>query len=130
MIERLALDSNAVIDWFRSERPDPPYLHMARIVIVPLPVIGELYAGAFASRNRDVNLSLVAQFVAKQSILKPDEETARVYGEWRTRLRLQNIGPAKLNDVWIAALCIQHDLPLLTNDRGFDSIPDLRVIHW
>jgi len=33
-------------------------------------------------------------------------------------------------DVWIAALCIQHDVPLLTNDRGFDTIPELTVIHW
>ena len=37
---------------------------------------------------------------------------------------------SKMNDFWIAALCIQHGLPLLTNDKGFDNIPGLTVIHW
>jgi predicted nucleic acid-binding protein len=37
---------------------------------------------------------------------------------------------SKLNDLWIAALCLQHDLPLLTNDHGFDHIAGLTVIHW
>ena len=44
--------------------------------------------------------------------------------------RLDNIRASKMNDLWIAALCLQHTLPLLTNDRGFDSIEGLRVIHW
>jgi predicted nucleic acid-binding protein len=35
-----------------------------------------------------------------------------------------------VNDLWIAALCIQHSLPLLTNDRGFNGIENLEVIHW
>lgn len=35
-----------------------------------------------------------------------------------------------MNDLWIAALCLQHALPLLTNDRGFDTIDGLAVIHW
>lgn len=63
-------------------------------------------------------------------ILYPDVDTARSYGKLRARLQLQNIGTSKMNDVWIAALCIQHDLPLLTNDHGFDSFAGLRVIHW
>jgi predicted nucleic acid-binding protein len=37
---------------------------------------------------------------------------------------------SKINDLWIAALCIQHNLPLLTNDAGFDHISRLTVIHW
>jgi tRNA(fMet)-specific endonuclease VapC len=130
MIDRLALDTNAVIDWLRLERPDPPHLAVARTVVVPLPVIGELYTGAFASRDRDANLKLIDDFVKKQSIIEPDERTARFYGEVRAHLRLQNTGPGKMNDAWIAALCIQHGLPLLTNDRGFDPFPGLRVVHW
>ena len=37
---------------------------------------------------------------------------------------------SKVNDLWIAALCIQHNLPLLTHDRGFDHIAGLTVVHW
>jgi predicted nucleic acid-binding protein len=57
--------------------------------------------------------------------------TARIYGELRARIRtVQTVSMSKLNDLWIAALCLQHNLPLLTNDRGFDHISGLTVIHW
>jgi predicted nucleic acid-binding protein len=32
--------------------------------------------------------------------------------------------------LWIAALCIQYDFPLLTNDGVYDRVPGLTVIHW
>jgi predicted nucleic acid-binding protein len=64
--------------------------------------------------------------------LLPDLETARVYGKVRADASRAAISltASKTNDLWIAALCIQHDLPLLTNDGGFDHIPGLNVIHW
>jgi predicted nucleic acid-binding protein len=34
------------------------------------------------------------------------------------------------HDTWIAALCLQHDLPLLTNDALFDQVRGLDVVHW
>lgn len=129
MIERLAVDTNTVIGWLRAGTDTPP-LRGARSIIVPLPVVGELYTGAFSSKQRDENLRAVAGVIAKHTVTSPDEETARLYGELRARLHLQNISHAKINDVWIAALCIQHELPLLTNDGGFDSFAGLTVIHW
>ena len=54
-----------------------------------------------------------------------------MYGRLRAQLNIATTPKAAyLNDLWIAALCLQHDLPLLTNDRGFDSIPNLTTIHW
>ena len=129
MIERLAVDTNALVEWLRSRTADPP-LNQARRIVVPLPVVGELYAGAYMSGLSEENLQAVERIRAKHTILHPDEETARLYGELRARHRLDNIRTSKMNDVWIAALCIQHDLPLLTNDRGFASFPSLRVLHW
>jgi predicted nucleic acid-binding protein len=34
------------------------------------------------------------------------------------------------HDVWIAALCVQHRLPLLSNDRDMDRVSELEVVHW
>jgi predicted nucleic acid-binding protein len=79
---------------------------------------------------REANLQLIARVLAESSILRADEDTARIYGQLRAQHRLDNIRTSKMNDVWIAALCIQHDLPLLTNDHGFDGIAGLTVIHW
>jgi predicted nucleic acid-binding protein len=53
-----------------------------------------------------------------------------VYGRIRRAAGLSSTKESKRNDFWIAALCLQHDLPRLTNDRGFDTIDGLTVIHW
>jgi tRNA(fMet)-specific endonuclease VapC len=130
MRERLAVDTNAVIASLRSHPDDRVPLDTEAEIIVPLPVLGELYFGAFISSMREANLRLIAGILERSSLLRADEDTARLYGQLRARYRLDNIAASKMNDVWIAALCIQHGLPLLTNDRGFDSLPELRVIHW
>jgi len=62
-------------------------------------------------------------------VLLADVDSARVYGRLRATASAEITG-SKRNDLWIAALCLQHNLPLLTNDSGFDRIPALRVIHW
>lgn len=128
MIERLAIDSNAVIDWLRTGNQESLALREALAIAIPLPVVGELYAGVYAARRHEANLVTLEAFLASHDILVPDMRTAHIYGQ--LRVRLQQIGASKRNDVWIAALCLQHDLPLLTNDRGFDSFPRLRVLHW
>ena len=130
MSATLAVDTNAVVEWLRSGNTEPRQLREALQIRVLLPVVGELYAGVFASRQRAANLRLLETFLAPNTIIKPDEETARRYGELRARMQLANIRASKMNDLWIAALCLQHSLPLLTNDRGFDSIEDLQTIHW
>lgn len=127
-MRRIAVDSSAAIDHIRPDRAPPP-LAGAHELLLPLPVIGELYAGAYMSTRREENLVTIAGLIQKSTILRPTLDTARIYGELRARAR-EASQPSKLNDLWIAALCLEHDLPLLTNDRGFDTIPGLSVIHW
>ena len=64
--------------------------------------------------------------------LLPTIETARIYGRIRAAVfqRTANLSVSKRNDLWIAAVCIQYELPLLTNDAGYDAVPGLTVIHW
>jgi predicted nucleic acid-binding protein len=38
--------------------------------------------------------------------------------------------PIPSNDVWIAALCRQHSLPVVSRDRHFDAVPGLKRLHW
>ena len=129
MTERVIVDANAVIASLRSgSAGKAPFSSFDPLV--PVHVLGELYTGAYTSKRRDENLRLIEEVRREFPVLSPDEETARVYGSLRARYRLDKIGESKMNDVWIAALCIRHDLPLLTADHGFDSFTELRVIHW
>jgi tRNA(fMet)-specific endonuclease VapC len=127
MSERLAVDANAVIDLFRSGTPPAPITD-SKTIFLPLPVIGELFGGAYSSQRVRANLVLVEELIVRWKRLIPDVQTARLYG----RLRAQEAAArqSRINDLWIAALCIQHSLPLLTNDGGFDAIAGLTVLHW
>jgi tRNA(fMet)-specific endonuclease VapC len=85
-----------------------------------------LCAGAELSKFPEKNLVAVAQFLAACEILLPDVDTARFYG--RVRVAFRDVkGSSILNNLWIAALCLQHRLPLLTNDRDFDRIEGLTI---
>ncbi len=132
MKESLAVDSGAVIDLMREERETPPHLQTEMYsLLLPLPVLGELYFGAFSSQRPEHNVALLRRVTLRWPILAPDEETARIYGQLRVRIvGAAPISPSKMNDFWIAAICVQHRLPLLTNDRGFDRIAGMLVIHW
>jgi tRNA(fMet)-specific endonuclease VapC len=38
--------------------------------------------------------------------------------------------PIPENDVWIAAIAIQHSLPLMTRDKRFKAVKGLEVLSW
>ncbi|HSY52340.1 MAG TPA: PIN domain-containing protein [Thermoanaerobaculia bacterium] len=132
MIERLALDTSAAVDYIREGRESPPQVNTAKNVVIPLMVLGELFHGASCSALPDASRAIVESIIELWQPLLPNVETARIYGEIRaaTFRTTKNLGMSKMNDLWIAALCIQHRYPLLTNDRGFDRIAGLTVIHW
>lgn len=131
MIDRLVVDTNAVVDYLRIDREYPWQLDVAKEIFLPLTVIGELFYGASRSDRPEHHRGTVAQVMKRWSPLLPDIETARVYGNIRAAASRTDtsLKASKMNDFWIAALCLQHELPLLTNDRGFDTIQGLIVIH-
>jgi len=132
VIQRLALDTSAAVDHLRRDRQSPPQVATAGKVVIPLTVIGELFYGASCSALPSESHAFVEGFIARCQLLLPDVQTARIYGDIRASVLREtaNVGASKINDLWIAALCIQHNLPLLTNDAGFDRIPGLTVLHW
>lgn len=131
-MERLVVDTNAVVEYIRLDREYPRQLDEAKEVLLPLTVIGELFYGASCSDRAEHHRKNIARIVQRWPPLIPDIETARIYGDIRataSRTPISLTG-SKINDFWIAALCIRHNLPLLTNDGGFDNIAGLTVIHW
>jgi len=65
--------------------------------------------------------------------LLPDLDTVEYYANVRMQIAFpSNMSRRReshlLNDLWIAALCIQHGLPLLTTDRDFERIEGLSIL--
>jgi predicted nucleic acid-binding protein len=98
-------------------------------VAIPVIVLGEYRYGISHSRDRTVYEEWLAGYLSAFRVLNVDEETAASYSAIRTELKKAGT-PIPSNDVWIAALCRQHSMPLLSRDRHFDAVQGLTRLTW
>jgi predicted nucleic acid-binding protein len=70
---------------------------------------------------------LLAHLLARETvaILFASRETTEQYAHLFVQLKRAGT-PVPDNDLWIAAVAIEHDLALVTRDRHFDKLPQLR----
>jgi len=97
--------------------------------LFPVIVLGECRYGISHSHDRKHYEKWLTEYLPKFRILDVDERTTIPYAAVRTELKRAGT-PIPSNDVWIAALCRQHSLPLLSRDRHFDAVPGLRRLEW
>jgi predicted nucleic acid-binding protein len=57
-------------------------------------------------------------------VLYADENTTHHFASVFSQLRLLG-KPIPTNDLWIAALAVQHDLILCSRDHHFDNLPQI-----
>jgi tRNA(fMet)-specific endonuclease VapC len=129
MSGRYLLDTNIIIALFASEASIINNLSQADEVFIPSIAIGELYYGAKKSGRSQKNLERIEEFVANNTIIECDANTARQYGDVKNRLRIKG-RPLPENDVWIAALALQHGLTLVTRDAHFQEVENLQTVSW
>lgn len=60
-------------------------------------------------------------------VLYPDNSTLDYYASIYSQLRKKG-KPIPTNDIWIAAIAIQHDLSLMTLDNHFGFVEGLSII--
>lgn len=124
------LDTTIVVDHLRGKSPPliERFTHSATIYL-PAIALGELLYGAYKSAFKANTLAQIEDFTQLCAILGVDEHTAGYYGRINAGLaRLGKVIPQ--NDIWIAAIALEHNLPLATHDDHFTSIPGLTLIDW
>jgi len=129
MAGEILLDTSVIIDLLRGDGATQRIVGFAGRVFVPSIAMGELYFGAERSNRRDSQLAEAESFVSGATVLACDLQTARQYGEIRNHLRLKG-RPIPDNDIWIAAIAQQHELPVATRDAHFQEIEDLDLLTW
>ena len=123
---RVALDTNRLTDLFQGDAALAERLGECDEVWLPLIVLAEIQAGFHGGSQQPRNELLLRGFLIRPTVgvLLPARETAEFYA--RLFVQLKRAGtPIPDNDLWIAALALQHDLVLITRDRHFESIPQL-----
>ena len=125
----MILDTNALSAFIDGEPAVGVRLSVEAHVAVPVIVIGEFRYGISASRYRRRYEKWLEDHLQEFEILTVTESTALMYA--RVRVSLKKLGrPIPANDAWIAALALQHRLPVLSRDEHFDSVPGLRRETW
>jgi len=126
---RLLIDTNCYSDMDEGDSEIVRRIQSATEVWLPVIALGELYAGFELGVRKERNEKQLHEFLSQPGvgILLPDEETARHYSKIFHALRRQGT-PIPTNDIWIAALALQHDLPLDSGDRHFQHVPGLLLI--
>ena len=121
---KVLLDTSAYAALLRGHQLVLEVLRRAEIVAVPAVVLGELHSGFRAGNRWAENTAQLAQFLSKPSVrvLNVTEETALRYAEVDVYLRKKG-RPIPRNDVWIAAVALEHGLQLLTLDDRFREVP-------
>jgi predicted nucleic acid-binding protein len=129
MAMRLILDTNRYTDMMRGDAEVTETVERAERTYLPVIVLGELRAGFMGGSRQGENERRLHAFLRKPPVrvLVPDEQTSVHYAALFHQLRLQGT-PIPFNDLWIAALTLQHGLALYARDRHFDHLPQLMRI--
>ena len=122
------LDTSAYSELWRAHQAIVDVVRRSETIAVPTIVLGELHSGFRAGNRCAENTAHLAQFLSKPSVrvLNITEETALRYAEIDVYLRKRG-RPIPRNDVWIAAVALEHGLQLVTLDGHFREIPLLLI---
>lgn len=126
---RLILDTNALSAAAEEHPGVTKILAVAHQLALPVVVIGEYRYGISQSRHRVQYRHWLEHLIADCTVLDVTEQTTHHYAAINVELR-QAGKPIPTNDLWIAALCRQHDLPLLSQDRHFDAVLGIQRLGW
>ena len=124
---RLALDTSRYSDLCRGNARVVETVAAADEVWLPFIVLGELRAGFAVGTQGSHNEAVLRRFLLKPGVgvLYADEQTTHHYASLYRQLRRKHGTPIPTNDMWIAALVLQHSLTLYDRDTHFDALPQL-----
>ena len=125
----MILDTNALSALAEGEVALESLLQRAAQVALPVIVLGEYRYGIALSRERLHYEQWLTEYLSTFRVLEIDERTTGFYAAVRSELKKAGT-PIPSNDVWIAALCRQHSLPLLSRDLHFDAVAGITRITW
>lgn len=129
MSGEIALDTSIAIRFLNGDAAITERVLTLPEIVLPMVVVGELLFGAENSTRPLQNLPRYLEFISACVVVLLGREAATVYG--RTRLALKRKGrPIPMNDVWIAAQCLEHSWVLVTGDEDFDYVDSLLLEHW
>ncbi len=91
--------------------------------------LGEYRFGIDGSFQKELLQQWLDMLMRQSVLVAPRLETLSHYSQIRHELKKAGT-PIPANDLWIAALCREHGLPLLSKDKHFDEVQGLLRMEW
>lgn len=127
---KLVLDTNIYSD-FAEGLPDVVDIlaTSGEYLLMPSIVLGELSYGFMKGSRQDLNEKKLRQIISRlnMEIVTVDEHVARKYAIIYASL-VKKGRKIPINDVWIAACCMETGGTLLTRDKHFAFIDQIETI--
>ncbi len=124
----IMLDTSAYSAFNRGDTRLKQFFDPDNQLIVPLVVVGELRAGFALGSRQQENEKLLQRLLDSPNvhIISISDTTTRLFAAIAKKLK-QAGTPINVNDMWIAALALEHGCLLVTLDKDFTRVPDLLV---
>lgn len=123
------IDTNIVSAYLKGDVSVESKMNQPEDVFIPVIVIGELCFGSALSDNNTKYLADINKIKAVYRIILADIDTFTYYGSIKASLRKKG-KPIPENDIWIAAIAIQHNLTVATRDKHFAEVDGLLMEEW
>ena len=127
---KLVLDTNIYCDYAEG-LPDvvDAIATYGQSILIPSVVLGELLFGFMKGSRQQFNEKKLRQIVSrlKIEIIDVNVDVARKYAMIYLSLQKRGI-KIPINDVWIAACCMEVGGTLLTRDKHFESVEQIETM--
>jgi len=125
----MILDTNAITAAVSADVPVCRLLRSVDTVYLPAIACGEYEAGLLGWSRAHEARPIYADLIDESILLSVEPATATVYAGVKHDLKGRG-RPIPENDLWIAALALQHGLPILSRDAHFDAVPGVTRLGW
>ena len=127
---KLVLDTNVYSDYAEGV-PETVDLMATQgeQIYLPSVVLGELHFGFMKGSRQELNERKLQEFIVrlKVEIIDVDVDVARKYATIYLSLRRKGF-KIPINDVWIAACCMEVGGTLLTRDKHFRVVDQIESV--
>ena len=127
---KLLLDTNAYSDYAEGLPGIVDFMaNHGEQIYLPSVVLGELNFGFMKGKRQQFNEKKLQQFISRLrvEIINVDADVARKYAI--IYLSLQKKGTKiPINDVWIAASCMEVGGILITRDKHFEVVEQIETV--
>ena len=123
---RILIDSNRFIDFCAGDEEVIAVFERAALLVVPFVVLAEIRMGAQLAKRGENQVRILNELLNQPGVraVHSTDGTAHHYAAIFAQLRRKG-SPIPTNDIWIAALAIEHNLVLYSRDAHFDKIPSV-----